>query len=149
MGQAENRKGFFPADPEARMNYYPIAASQTLAAGDAVILTSNLVDVALDSSAALLGVIARDCSGLAASTMVPVWDDPDTVFIGTANADSSGVGAGDEVDLVGTTGIMQIDEDASSTDVFKLIAALPDDAPATANCRWKFKINKHLLAQID
>ena len=146
MSQTYNRKGFFPEDAHARKVRLPIAASQTLSMGDAVILSSGQVAVALAASTSLCGVVAQDCSGLAANTPVAVWADPDTVFIGTADADSSSSLAGAEVDLVGATGAMQLDVGASTTDVFKLLSALPDDDTASANARWQTKINKHDFA---
>lgn len=148
--QSHNRKGFRPLGPNPRIGEYPIAASQTLAAGDAVILSSGQVSIGLAASAVLLGVVARDCASLAANTYVPVYDDPAQVFVGRADADSSSLVAGDEVDLVGGTGAMQLDADASTTDVFKLIRLHnKTDAAATAGAEWEFQINKHALAQID
>jgi hypothetical protein len=148
MALADRPKGFLPYDVNAPIRYFPIKASVTLARGDAVILTSGQVDIALAASANLLGVVARACASLAAATLVPVWSDPDTEFIGRQD-DATALAVGSEYDLVGATGAMQIDGDASSTDVFKLVREY-DAAEADAIGKgWIFKINKHLLAQID
>lgn len=149
MAQANNKKGFYPESPNAHIGYYPIATGQTLTAGDAVILSSGQVAIALANSARLLGVVARDCASLAAGTLVPVYDDPDTVFIGCADADSSSSTAPSQIDLVGATGAMLLDVGASSTDVFILLNALPDDTTSTALARWRFKIYKHEAAAIS
>lgn len=148
--QSHNRKGFMPLNPDAVIKWLPIAASQTLTKGDAVILSSGLVAIAVAGSAALVGVVAQDCASLAASTLVPVWCDPEEDFIGLADADSSSVTAGSEVDLVGATGAMLLDVGASTTDVFKLQYQYdPEEDLTTASARWVFRINKHEFAQID
>ena len=72
-----------------------------------------------------------------------------TIFIGTANVDSSASAPADEVDLIGDTGNVQLDVGASLTDVFKLLAPLPDDDITAPHARWRVTINKHQTAQID
>jgi hypothetical protein len=147
MGQTNNKYGAWPInEKKAEITHLPIAASQTLAAGDFVILSSGLVQIALAASAELCGVVARDCSGLAASTRVPVYADPDTVFEVIADADSSSVTAGAEVDIIGATGAMMMDADASSTDVLTAIRSNADDDTSSAYARWLVKINKHAFA---
>ena len=147
--QAHNRKGFFPADiGKAKLRRLPVAAAQTLAAGDVVILSSSQVAIGLAGSAELCGVIAEPSVGQAAGTEVMVWADPETVFIARTNADTS-VGAGAEVDLVGGTGAMEIDEDASSTDVIVLLGQVDPDETAAAGQRWYCKINKHAFAELS
>jgi hypothetical protein len=148
--QSHNRQGFYPVNPDAKISYLPVAATQTISRGDAVILSSGLVAIGLAGSAVLAGVIAEDSTLQTAGTLVACYIDPDEVFVGVADADSSSLVAGDEADLIGATSAMMIDADASTTDVFKLLRLHdPAEAAATARAQWQFKINKHAFAQID
>jgi hypothetical protein len=147
--QAHNAKGFFPLNPNAPITYFRVAATQTLSKGDAVIISSEKVAIGLAASATLLGVIAQNAVTLAEDTKVGVWADPDTLFVGRQNGATGALGVGQEVDLVGATGAMELDEDASVTDVFKIVEELSADETDAAGKRWIFKINKHDLAQID
>lgn len=149
MAQADNSKGLYPLNPRtAPVTYLPIKATQTLTKGDAVILSSGQVAIALAGSATICGVIARDCASLAAATEVPVYADPDTLFVARQDG-SDALTVGSEQDLIGATGAMQLDSDASTTDVFKLVRELDYDETDAAGKRWVVKINKHDFAQID
>lgn len=152
MAQADNPKGLRPykcAPPRG----LPVAASQTFARGDALELSSGQVIIATAAGAILCGVAAQPCATLAENTEVMVWADPDDIFL--ARQDSTdAVTIDSEPDLTGTTGIMQLDSDASSTDVFKIVGGpvKNDDGStptAAAGRRWLVKINKHAFAQID
>jgi len=153
MAQADNPKGLRPVDPNAPMRPMDVATTQTFAVGDALELSSGQVIVATAGGAILCGVAAQPCASLTAGTKVMVWCDPDTVF--KARQDSTdAIVIGSEVDLTGTTGVMQLDSDASSTDVFKIVTGpfQNDDgsAPsAAAGRQWGVIINKHAFAQID
>lgn len=144
--QTHNPKGFLPVDMRsAVIRMLPIASSQTLARGDAVILSSGQIAIALANSAELCGVVARDCASLAAGTLVPVWADPDTIFVGRTNStNSAAIGA--EVDLVGATGAMEIDENASTMDIFVLCGKHDPNESAGAGERLYVRINKHAFA---
>ena len=148
MGQSNNKYGAFPIDDKAPITWLPIASSQTLTKGDFVILSSNLVAIALANSAELCGVIAQDCSGLASSTLVPVYATPDTVFEIIADADSSSLGVGDVPGIVGSTGAMMLDVgDDNSTDVLIALRSNPEDSTSSAYARWLVRINKHAFAE--
>jgi hypothetical protein len=150
MAQSNNKYGFWPADPEtAPIMWLPIAASQTLTRGDMVILSSGLIAIALANSAELCGVIARDCSGLAASTKVPVYADPDTIFEGIGDADSSAVVAGNYRDIIGATGAMMIDADATTTNVLTMLRSNAADTTSNAYARWHCKIALHAFADVS
>ena len=146
--QAHNRKGAFPLNPHARVNKYKIASSQTLTRGDFVILSSNQVAVALANSGALHGVIAQDCASLAANTLVEVWDDPDEQFVVRCDGSMASALAGATRDIQGATGAMQLDADATSTNVVKLIKqaepTLEDNT--AAGVQWVVRINLHTMA---
>lgn len=149
MSQANNRKGFYPADINAVPTTLPIGTAQTLTKGDAVILSSGLVKIAEATSAELAGIIAQDVAAPAVNTLVKVWgpNDPGMEFIGRVDASTSYVAGGD-IDLVGATGVMQLDANATSTGVFLLDRAHPDDS-AGAGQRWYVRINKHAFASIS
>jgi len=109
-----------------------IAASQTLAEHDMVYLnTSGLVQIALYTTGSLLGSMAQKVAAPAASTRVFVWDYPFQVF----EAQCSGVASGrgllnttqtDPVDIEGATGVMEINEDASTENLLWLIGVGED-----------------------
>jgi hypothetical protein len=150
MAQADNKKGFWPLKPDAKACWVPIVASQTLAAGDVVYNNGGSCQIALANTARIAGVVGRACASLATGTLVPVfgWDEPDMVFVGRQD-DTSTLAAGSEVDLVGTTGVMQLDGNASTTDVFTCLYELDTDETDAAGKRWAVRINKHHHATID
>ena len=121
----------------------PIAASQTLAAGDAVIWSSGQLVIALANSATLAGVVARNCSGLASDTKVPVWADPNLVFVGRID-DADAITEGGQADIIGATGVMQIDADGGSTNVLRVLRRFDEDeTDDTAGERLEFRIDIH------
>ena len=150
MGQAHNPKGFRPADPTIKPQYHPEAAAQSFVRGDMTYLVSGLVTVAGAATATLLGPAAADASGTT-DNPVPVYSRPNTVFIGRANG-ATALLDGAEIDLVGASGAMEIDEDASSTDVLVCINEIDTDEVATAAGKeYRVIINpaKHQLQDAD
>ncbi len=150
MAQSNNKYGFWPASGRhARITYLPVKASQTLAVGDAVILSSNQVAIALYDSAELCGVMAQPAASLDAGTMVAVYADPDTYFEAIADADSSSVEPGDKIDIVGGTGAMMLDADATSTNVMCVLRGNVEDTDSSAYARWLVKIDLHAFADVS
>lgn len=153
MGQTHNKYGAWPYDMRQATQgllWLPIAASQTLTKGDFVILSSGLVQIALANSAELAGVIAADQATPTASTLVPVYADPNTVFEIIADADSSGLTAGSAPGIVGTTGAMMLDVgDDNATNVLTCLRVNPDDTNTDAYARWLVKIAKHAFADLS
>jgi hypothetical protein len=84
---------------------FPVAASQTLKAGDLVFLSSGQVTVAGDTQASVLGVMAEDVTTPAAGTMVRVQViAPGQVWRATADANAtSHVLAAKKYDINATT----------------------------------------------
>jgi len=80
---------------------------------------------------------------------VPVYADPDEEFVCIADADSSSLGAGDYQDIIGATGAMKMDADASTTDVLTLLRANPDSTLTSANAQWIVKIALHAFADVS
>lgn len=147
--QAHNRQGFYPINPDADVEWLPVRTAQTLAKGDAVIIDTGQVQIALAASAILLGVIAENAVTLTAGVLVPCWIDPAITFQGVADADGSSLVLGGEIDIIGATGAMMLDASASATDVFKLLRVDDGQAVATARAFWRFRLNKAVFAQID
>lgn len=152
MAQADNPKGLRPykcAPPRP----LPVKTTQTFAVGDALELSSGQVCIATAAGAILCGVAAQPCASLTAGVEVMVYADPDDIFIARQDSTDALV-IDNEPDLTGATGAMQLDSDASSTDVFKIVGGpLANDdgsaASAAAGRKWLVKINKHAFAQID
>ena len=110
----------------------PLAASQTIAKGDAVIFSSGLVAIALSSSPQLLGIAAEDGS----SDASPVRADdriliypaiPGAIFEGQCSGDSTAALVGTAVDIEGTTGIMEVNENSTNEDVIQIVGLVSDD----------------------
>lgn len=149
--QSHNRKGFYPVDStSAKIRKLPVATTQTLTRGDPVILSSAQVAIALANSGELCGVMAQDSVLATENTLVEVYADPETVFVGRANAALSlanALNAYQYIDIVGATGAMELDADASSTDVMQIVEQHDTNEDLTAaGSRWRVKINKHAFA---
>jgi hypothetical protein len=140
---------------------YRVAASQTIAVGDPVVMNSSgLVTVGAAASAQLLGVAAEAITtggSVDAEDTIGVFDDPNALFIARGDAATTGQQAliGDEVDLVGSTGAFFVDIGASATDVFvvRAIGAFYDPLlTGSSGFNWTtgkeivVQINKHTLA---
>lgn len=106
---------------------FPIAASQTLQAGDLVYLSSGQVTKAGDSTATVLGVMAESVTTPAANTMVRVQvAAPGQVWRATADADASThVLAGKKYDINATTQTVDVGD---STNGCIIILRLGDSA---------------------
>lgn len=108
----------------------PVAASQTIAKGDAVIWATGLVAIAVLTSPLILGVAAED-----KVTTTVTRDDrivifpavPGAVFEGQVSGDSTAALVGTAVDIEGATGIMEINENATTEDVAQIIGLASDD----------------------
>lgn len=69
---------------------FPVAASQTLVAGDLVYLSSGQVTICGASSGTVLGIMAEDSASAAAGTLVAVQvAQPGYVYRATADADAT------------------------------------------------------------
>lgn len=108
-----------------------LAANQTIAKGDALIISSGLIAIALATSGLIWGVAAED----AVSGASPSRDDdriafypavPGNIFEGQVSGTSAATSIGAEADIEGATGIMEINEDASVEDVVQILALVSD-----------------------
>lgn len=94
---------------------FPVAATQTLLAGDLVYLSSGKVTIAGASQTSVLGVMAQDSDGAAAGTMVRVHViAPGQVWKATADADAtSHVLAAKTYDINATTQTVDVGDAAN------------------------------------
>lgn len=98
--------------------------NKALSPGDALtMLSTGLIDIASASSALILGVCQSKLtaeSGVSKKVLyVPAFDN--IVFSGQCSGTYTPVNAGELVDIEGTTGIMEINEDAQSVNVVRII----------------------------
>lgn len=154
MANTDKPNGFRPVGRNPRMTAWISATSQTIAVGDMVYLDSaGKVTIATSSTADVMGVAASSVSSAAAETEILVYDDPMQRFEGQC----SGSGALADpytcvtltscFDIEGTTGIMEIDENASTYDIVKVVGVGTDpdtgeDSAVGANQRKVFIINQ-------
>ena len=94
----------------------------------------------------VLGVAATPCAASTAGN-VAVYDSPDTEFVGQCSGDSVQTIVNTACDIEGTTGIMEVNEDATTEDVIWITGLLPQDEVGT-NGRVLFKIYRTLSVQI-
>lgn len=141
--------GFWPANclDEGCCVDLPIKANQTLAVGDPVIWNTGQIAVAVsDSSTELAGVVAQDCSNLAAGTKVKVWADPSMVFRARSSAAPSSITAPTGYDLSGTTGAFELNVAATSQALFKFRRIVPGMDSSEDGCPVEVTIDKHSFA---
>lgn len=147
--QAHNRKGLFPLNPNAQVSYLKVAATQTLAAGDVVGLTSGQVRVGVSTDSELVGVMAEPSVLKATNSLVAVYTDPDEIFVGRMSTTTTKL-AGDKCDLTGATGAMQL---AAATDTyhhFVLIRPIdPSETSTAVGAQWAVRLNLLALAEVS
>lgn len=124
---------------------YMTKANLALQPGDAVVMLSNgTVDIATSSSAAIFGVCQSKVtaeSGVSKKVLV-VPASRDLVFEGQCSGTFSPVNVGEAVDIEGTTGIMEINEDAQSVGCVQLLGlskAVDNEAGANARAYFTWK----------
>ena len=127
---------------------YQVAAAQTIAKGDFVTLnTAGYVVVATATSARLLGVAGSSVSASALGDALKVYDDPRQIFICQVSGTVSRTDVDDTplfCDIEGTTGIMEVDENATSYRVVQVLAAVPGQTYGSANAKVFTRIAQHL-----
>lgn len=115
----------------------------TLNPGDAIIVdgTTGLIDIATSSSTAIYGVCQSKVTGETGVSkrvnFIPA--SRDVIFEGQCSGTLTQATIGDTCDIEGTTGIMEINEDSTTTNVVRIIGL--SDRPGNdlgANARVKF-----------
>lgn len=115
----------------------PVAASQTIAKGDAVILVSGLITIAVVTSPQIYGVanaaIITGASPSRITDRIPIYPaTPDNIFEGQASGSSVATLVGTDVDIEGATGVMEVNENATTEQVFRVIELVSDFDPTRA-----------------
>jgi hypothetical protein len=118
----------------------------TVAPGDALtMLSTGVLDIATATSAAIFGVCQSKITGETGvrkkCLYVPAADD--IIFEGQCSGTFTPSNVGESVDIEGTTGIMEINENAQSVGVARLIGLSGEvDNAAGANARVFFTWTK-------
>jgi len=149
MANTDNPNGFQLAYTKtggpAVMIKRKVAASQTIVKGDPVVLgTAGTITIDDGAGVSLEGIAAEGCVTTAADELTEILlyaASNVNVFVGQCSGSSATALLGDHVDIEGSTGIFEINEDAGSTKVIKLIGLHKDDAEG-ANGRMFFTIAK-------
>src|SRR3989339_637673 len=155
--------GFVPVHAEnyTTPQWYVVAASQTIALGDPVIMNSaGRVEVAVAgeiSTAIILGVSASYVENSTVDDPIQVYDNPNQIFeamVSTgALADpytTSNVGGNKYFQLAGTTGAFYVNAAAFTNGIFKCVenSSDPEASEVGANQRklFKFLSTRHILS---
>jgi len=101
--------------------------------------TTGYLTIATATSAAIKGVSASTVAGAAGvrPKILLIAALPNAVFSGQCSGTGAQTNVGEDVDIEGTTGIMQLDENASSLKVVHIIGLKPDSALG-ANAEFLF-----------
>lgn len=125
MANYNNPNGFRPISADAKYGKYTVKASTTVTRGDALAIVSGVVLPMLwdGTHDQILGVAAENGTG---GDVIHVYDQPGTIFEGQCSgtyAKTSHDGA--RVGFEGTTGAMQVNENATSGLMGKILRHAP------------------------
>ena len=122
---------------------YPVKASEVIAVGDPVCLDASAKTVVKwgnTETKDALGVAASATAsgGASAGDYIDVYDDPDCVFIATADADVAQTNVGVACDVIGTSGDnFKVDIGTTTTAQFLVMRMLTTDKPLdTSDWQW-------------
>jgi hypothetical protein len=146
MANVDNPNGFF-AVANLGGGAIPIwhgttKSNLTLAAGDALIVaTTGLIDIAGATSASILGVCTKAITGVTGTQktvdFVPAL--PSIVFEGQCSGTAAQTDMYEKMDIEGTTGIMELNENSNSYNVAMPIGLVERPSNAIgANARLLF-----------
>lgn len=147
MANLDNPNGFIAISglDDSTHEWVVSAGQGAIAKGDAVIRSGGTVCIAASSSGSLLGIAAGPSNhSSTANGTVLVYDDPKTIFEGQCSGTFSASYRTVICDIEGTTGIMEVNEDATAESVICIIKESPG-TEIGANSRVMFRINKHQL----
>ena len=117
-----------------------VATGQTITKGDALIISSGLIQIAVATSGAIYGVAAESVTSAAAGSnikFIPAL--PWYVFEGQCSGSFAATHRGGTADIEGTTGIMEVNEDASVEDVLVMVREHPDATVGSASAQIYFR----------
>lgn len=157
MTNLDRPDGFKPWPKALRVSRWPVAAAQTIHAGDMVLLdNAGRIAIAGTGADEVCGVSAIDSIVEDVNTEILIYDDPDQMYVAQYGGTTGGAladpyttaTAANCFDLMGTTGIQEIDEDNSTDDLFKVVGRAMDptigqDSEYDVNFRAIIKINEN------
>lgn len=145
MANVDNPNGFkFEKSLTGHAEYWRgyLAGSQTIAVGDAIIASSGRVAIAVATSGSLLGVAASPCTSSTQDDEILFYPAaPWMVFSGQCSGTYARTIDWTDVDIEGTTGIMEVNENATTEQVVKVIGIL-DGSEIGANSRVLFIVER-------
>ena len=145
MANVDYPNGFRAVQPQGQtlpMYTYLTKSNLSLHAGDAVqMLSGGTIDLAGAADETVLGVCQNNITAIAATQqkvlVVPAL--PSIVFSGQCSGTYTPVNAGESVDIEGTTGIQEINENAQATGVARIVGLeLTEGNAVGANARVLF-----------
>ena len=120
-----------------------VATGATIAIGDPVIYNgSGLIAVGTATSPSFAGVAASSCSSAAAGTEIDVYNDPDQEFLVACSGTPTQAMAGNFVDVEGTTGAFECNENASTYRVVQIVGFAPGESTGSG-ASVRVKIARH------
>lgn len=133
MSNPDSAYGFLPfkrwGGADIPIETMTTESNVTLAVGDAVAIDSatGLLRLATATDTALAGVSMGTVTGVAATQQSAVFVPalPDIVFKGQCSGTPTQASVGDYCDIEGSTGAMEVNENATSTKVLKIVGFHP------------------------
>ena len=117
-----------------------VATGQTITKGDAIIIASGLIQIALATSGLIYGVAAESVTSAAAGSNIKFIPSlPIYIFEGQCEDVYAATDRAIQCDIIGATGAMLLDEDASVEDVAVIIRETAETtiaADARVYFRW-------------
>lgn len=124
-------------------------ASAACKRGDMIaIVTGEILPFAIAVHDEAIGVACQDIAALASGY---VYDNPEAIFSGQTSGVFAATMIGANCDVQGTTGIMEVDENANTKGLITIVGVVQDNGhpDATgANTKVLFKINKHYMGAL-
>ena len=143
MANTDNPNGFMCVKSDfgpIKIEEGLVATGQTITKGDALIISSGLIQIAVAASGAIYGVAAESVTSAAAGSnikFIPAL--PWYVFEGQCSGSFAATHRGGTADIEGTTGIMEVNEDASVEDVLVMVREHPDATVGSASAQIYFR----------
>lgn len=131
MANVDNPNGFRCYDAltgEIALESGTLAVSQTITKGDALIISSGQLQIAVSTSGTIHGVAAESVTTGPGSTASILYYpiDHNNRFEGQCSGTFAESLIGSMVDIEGTTGIMEVNEDATTEQVFVIQGYVKD-----------------------
>ena len=144
MANTDNPNGFMCVKSDfgpIKIEEGLVATGQTITKGDALIISSGLIQIAVATSGAIYGVAAESVTSAAAGSnikFIPAL--PWYIFEGQCSGSFAADQRGGTADIEGTTGIMEVNEDASVEDVLVMVREHPDATVGSASAQIYFRL---------